>query len=257
MKRTVVQLMGWLATGMIPIAVCFLVAYWRYETFFAVILFVIGTMISILGYSKKTNLFSCFITTLIASLLFLGVMFHFHHSPEYWWANKVVIAYVLVIVGIFLLMFMTLIRWNFNEGIDTTRQIHHLALQNYSELRDIKSYLERMDEKSAKRDYLVGEDFIVHLTIEGTECEDVEVKIEDLCRSIRLLVNNIIREFELPMMDAGGNPLSYFLGKIYEGEDDPVIFEKEDEDGNELCLLDYDVASGDHLVLICSVLSGQ
>ena len=71
------------------------------------------------------------------------------------------------------------------------------------------------------------------------------------------LINNIIRVFNLPMVDAGGNPHDFILGKIYEGEDDPVIFEKEDEDGNELCLLDYDVASGDHLVLIRSVLSGQ
>ena len=74
---------------------------------------------------------------------------------------------------------------------------------------------------------------------------------------IHSLINNIIRVFELPMVDAGGNPLNYILGKIYEEEKDPVIFENKDDNGNELCLLDYDVTPGDHLVLIRVVLAGQ
>ena len=109
-------------------------------------------------------------------------------------------------------------------------------------------------ENQDYQDY--GDDFIINLSIEGTEFEEVEVKVEDPHRSIRELINNIIREFELPKMDNGGNPIEYFLGRMGENDEDPFIFQFEDDNGYEQCLLDYNVNPGDNLLLVRNIIAG-
>ncbi|MBR6981771.1 MAG: hypothetical protein IKH88_18335 [Prevotella sp.] len=100
------------------------------------------------------------------------------------------------------------------------------------------------------------DDFIINLSIEGSSFEEVEVKVEDPNRNIRDLINNIVREFELPKMDNGGAPIEYMLGQVLPDEEEPKIFHFEDEDGYELCLLDYDVKPGDHLSLVRNIIAG-
>lgn len=100
------------------------------------------------------------------------------------------------------------------------------------------------------------DDFIINLTIEGSSFEEVEVKVEDPNRTIRDLINNIIREFELPKKDNGGYPIDYMLGLLQEDEEEPRIFCYEDEEGLPVCLLDYDVKPGDDLFLVRSCLYG-
>ena len=99
------------------------------------------------------------------------------------------------------------------------------------------------------------DDFIINLSIENTEFEEVEVKVEDPNRTIRDLINNIIREFDLPKMGEDGKPYSYFLGRPV-GGDNPEIFKFEDENGFELCLLDNNVLPGDHITLVRDIWAG-
>lgn len=100
------------------------------------------------------------------------------------------------------------------------------------------------------------EDFIVNLTIEGTEYEDVEVHITKPDETLREHIEKIVSVFELPKIDNGGNCLIYLLGReISEGED-PEIMEFEDYDGRELTLHDYNVHIGDKLHLISVPIAG-
>ena len=101
-----------------------------------------------------------------------------------------------------------------------------------------------------------GDDFIIILSIEGTEFEEVEVKVEDPYRTIRELINNIIKEFELPKMDNGGIPIEYLLGRPGDGDEDAFIFQFEDENGYEQNLLDYNVQPGDSLSLVRNIIAG-
>ncbi len=100
------------------------------------------------------------------------------------------------------------------------------------------------------------DEFIINLTIDGTEYEEVEVKVSDPNKTIRDQINSIVQVFELPKMDNGGNPTQYLLGKILEDGEEPEILDFEDEDGREQCLLDYDIQPGDHLHLISVPIAG-
>lgn len=100
------------------------------------------------------------------------------------------------------------------------------------------------------------EELICNLTIDGTEYEDVEVEVTDPNKPIRDQINNIVQIFELPKMDGGGNPIQYVLGHKVDGGDEPEIFEFEDEDGREQCLMDYNVQPGDCLYLISVPIAG-
>lgn len=94
------------------------------------------------------------------------------------------------------------------------------------------------------------DDFIINLTIDGTEFEDVEVKVTDPNKTIREQIESIVSVFELPKIDCGGNPIQYLLGLIMDEGDEPEILELEDEDGREQALIDYNVQPGDSLHLI-------
>ena len=107
-----------------------------------------------------------------------------------------------------------------------------------------------------ENEQLYDEEFIIHLTIDGTSFEEVEVKVTDPNKTIRDQINSIVQVFELPKMDNGGNPVQYLMGQIMEDGGDPEILEFEDEDGREQCLLDYNVQPGDHLHLISVPIAG-
>lgn len=100
------------------------------------------------------------------------------------------------------------------------------------------------------------DEFIVLLTIDGTEFDEVEVKISDPTKTIREQVTSIVTVFEMPKIDGGGNPIQYLLGQILEGDDEPSILEFEDPEGREMALVDYDVQPGDHIHLISVPIAG-
>lgn len=100
------------------------------------------------------------------------------------------------------------------------------------------------------------DEFIINLTIDGTEFEEVEVKVTDPTKTIRDQISSIVAVFDLPKLDNGGNPIQYLLGQIIEDGDDPIILEFEDEDGREQALVDYNIQPGDHLHLIAIPIAG-
>ncbi len=100
------------------------------------------------------------------------------------------------------------------------------------------------------------DEFIINLTIDGTEFEEVEVKVTDPNKTIRDQISSIVQVFELPKIDNGGNPIQYLLGQIMEDGDEPEILEFEDADGREQALIDYNVQPGDHLHLISVPIAG-
>lgn len=102
-----------------------------------------------------------------------------------------------------------------------------------------------------------GEDmFVIYLTIDGTEFEEVEVEVIDPNKTIRDQIASIVSVFELPKLDNGGHPLNYVLGQIMEDGDEPTILEFEDEDGREQAFVDYNIQPGDHLHLISIPIAG-
>lgn len=100
------------------------------------------------------------------------------------------------------------------------------------------------------------DEFIINLTIDGTEYEEVEVKVTDPNKAIRDQITSIVSVFELPKIDKCGNPIQYLLSQIINEDTDPEILEFEDEDGREQALLDYNIQPGDHLLLISIPLAG-
>lgn len=99
------------------------------------------------------------------------------------------------------------------------------------------------------------DEFIIHLTIEGTSYEEVEVKVTDPNKTIRDQIANIVAVFELPKLDNGGNPIIYQLGQIMDDGEDRIL-EFEDEDRRERAIIDYDIKPGDHLHLIRIPIAG-
>lgn len=103
---------------------------------------------------------------------------------------------------------------------------------------------------------LNDDEFVINLTIEGTEFEEVEVKVKDPNKTIRDQINSIVEVFELPKIDGGGNPIQYLLGQIMEEGGEPEILEFEDENGREQALVDYNIQPGDYLRLISVPIAG-
>lgn len=102
----------------------------------------------------------------------------------------------------------------------------------------------------------IADEFIVYLTIEGTATEEAEVKLSDPNKTIRDQIASIVKVFELPKMDNGGNPIQYQLGMSDEEGGELTILQFEDEDGREQCMMDYNIQPGDHLTLIKNVIPG-
>lgn len=99
------------------------------------------------------------------------------------------------------------------------------------------------------------DDFFINLTIDGMT-DELEVKVNDPSRPLSEQVRSILKVFDCPKVDAGGNPITYLLGLKREDEEEPDILELEDEDGNPLSLEDHNVQSGDHLSLISVPIAG-
>ena len=108
----------------------------------------------------------------------------------------------------------------------------------------------------ATEEFYEEEEFIINLTIDGTEFEEVEVKVTDPNKTIRDQITSIVSVFELPKIDNGGNPIQYLLGQIMDEGEEPEILEFEDEDGREQALIDYNIQPGDHLHLISVPIAG-
>ena len=100
------------------------------------------------------------------------------------------------------------------------------------------------------------DEFIINLTIDGTEFEEVEVKVTDPNKTIRDQITSIVSVFEPPKIDNGSNPIQYLLGQIMDEGEEPEILEFEDEDGREQALIDYNIQPGDHLHLISVPIAG-
>ena len=73
----------------------------------------------------------------------------------------------------------------------------------------------------ATEEFYEEEEFIINLTIDGTEFEEVEVKVTDPNKTIRDQITSIVSVFELPKIDNGGNPIQYLLGQIMEEGEEP------------------------------------
>lgn len=100
------------------------------------------------------------------------------------------------------------------------------------------------------------DEFIINLTIDGTEFEEVEVKVSDPNKTIRDQITSIVSVFELPKIDNGGTPIQYLLGQIIEEGEEPEILEFTDNEGREMALIDYDIQPGDRLHLISVPIAG-
>lgn len=100
------------------------------------------------------------------------------------------------------------------------------------------------------------DDFIIILSIDGTEYEEVEVKVTNPQNTIGDQIKSIVQVFELPKIDGGGNPIEYRLGRIKDGDEEDEILEPEDENGREMALVDYNVQSGDRLHMISVPIAG-
>lgn len=103
---------------------------------------------------------------------------------------------------------------------------------------------------------LYGDDFIIRLSIDGSEYEEVEVKLEDPNKTIRDLISSIVSVFELPKVDNGGNPIHYLLGHLMEDDVEPHILDFEDCNGREQTIMDHDIQPGDCLKLISIPIPG-
>lgn len=98
-------------------------------------------------------------------------------------------------------------------------------------------------------------EFLITLTIDGTNYEEVEVKVSDMDKSLKEQINKIVEVFQLPKTNGSDMPVEYQLGRTKEGEESE-IFEREDEKGREKCLRDFNIKPGDHLHLFTDPIAG-
>lgn len=123
--------------------------------------------------------------------------------------------------------------------------------------REMERELHNNQLNGTAREYdVTKEDFIISLSIEGTEYVDIDVKVTDPYRAIRDQIARIVEVFDLPTIDGGGNCMQYLLGEMTEDSDEPEILEFDDEYGRVMTLVDYNIQPGDHLYLISVPLAG-
>lgn len=79
------------------------------------------------------------------------------------------------------------------------------------------------------------------------------MKIENLAKSVNEVLKEIVEALQLSWRDGGGNPITYHLGRNT-GEDEEILRPK--FRGNEQTLLDYEIKTGDELILIKEVIAG-
>ena len=116
---------------------------------------------------------------------------------------------------------------------------------------------------------MYDEEFIITLTIEGTQYEEVEVEVTDPMKTIREQINSIVEVFHLPKMDNGGrigwkyadmtltwDGLPQNMVDVLVGMSGECTLEFDDAEGREQTLTDYNVQPGDRLHLISRAIAG-
>lgn len=134
----------------------------------------------------------------------------------------------------------------------TDLEHHDVILKLSDDLCNIQNntYIKYKHKSIMANEQLHKDELFINLTIDGTEYEDVEVKVTKPELPIREQIQRIIDVFELPKMDRCGHPIQYLLGQMLEDGEEPAILEFEDEDGREQSLLDCNILSGDCLHLM-------
>jgi len=139
-------------------------------------------------------------------------------------------------------------RKEFADWLDSPQSEFPLALELIKASNDGGLFLEQKEKT---------DDLYVQLTIEGTEYENVEVFITKPDRTIKEQIDRIIDVFKLPRYYVDGiTTRRYLLGVFEDDDEDPVILEYENEEGQQKTLLDYDIKSGNHLCLLAEILYG-
>ena len=259
-RQDLTRMIGWLATALIPIACTLVAKFWKFNDVFMVIPLFCCILISTIGYVGKKNFWGYLIAIMIISMPFLVNPFFTHIIPL---STAHYVFYVLCIVAITIIILMKndwhswannkLEQENANRINELDAKISSLKGQDGIlgyKIKSIRSKINAFNDRLFQLETLLGQskddDFIVKLSIEGTNYENVEVQVTDPGLPIHDLINNIIREFSLPRMNEAGAPIEYCL--FIEGE--PGILEAKDENDHKFCLLDYDVKPGIHLLLV-------
>ena len=79
------------------------------------------------------------------------------------------------------------------------------------------------------------------------------MQVEDPTKSITDALKEIVEALQLSWQDAGGNPITYHLGRNA-GEEEEILRPK--FQGKEQTLFDYKIQQGDELILIKEVIAG-
>lgn len=79
------------------------------------------------------------------------------------------------------------------------------------------------------------------------------MKVEDPTKSITEALKEIVDALQLSWQDAGGNPITYHLGRNV-GEEEEILRPK--FQGKEQTIFDYSIQNGDELILIKEVIAG-
>jgi uncharacterized ubiquitin-like protein YukD len=79
------------------------------------------------------------------------------------------------------------------------------------------------------------------------------MRVQDPTKSIKEALKEIVEALKLSWTDAGGNPITYHLGRNT-GEEEEILRPK--FQGKEQTLFDYNIKQGDELILIKEVIAG-
>ena len=79
------------------------------------------------------------------------------------------------------------------------------------------------------------------------------MKVEDPTKSITEALKEIVDALQLSWQDAGGNPITYHLGRNA-GDEEEILRPK--FQGKEQTIFDYNIKHEDELVLIKEVIAG-
>lgn len=107
----------------------------------------------------------------------------------------------------------------------------------------------------ANKDY-IGDTIYIHLSIEGTTIEGIQLSLDNPHLTIRELIEHIVQSYNLPTLDGGGNPIQYLLGQFENDSEEPDILDFEDENGQELTLTDHEIKLGANIHLIALPIAG-
>lgn len=100
------------------------------------------------------------------------------------------------------------------------------------------------------------ERLLVKLTIAGTNVEEELVEITDPNRTVHDTIVKMMESYQLPKMDPDGNIRIYQLARMNEETGEKQILEQENENGEEMSLIEYNIDRDDHLYLMYTPLAG-